>query len=66
MPETQVEIALATLVVCYALSRWRLSVIVPYAFIASQLTSYENWAAVTLLLFFFGLLDKVLKAVMDG
>lgn len=62
--ETPVEIMLATLIVCYGFSRQRLSIIIPYALIASRLTSPLEWAAVTVLLFVFALFDKVIAGVM--
>lgn len=63
--ETPVEIALATLIVCFAMSRSRLSVVIPYALIASRLTSPLEWGAVTVLMFAFSLLDRTIQGVMN-
>lgn len=62
--DTPVEIMLGTLVVCLALSRSRLSLVLPYAIVASQLTSYLDWLVTTLFLFMFMLLDKAISGVM--
>lgn len=62
--ETPLQIMLATLVVCFAMSRQRLSIVIPYAFVASQLTAPLDWAAVTVLMFVFALFERAISGVM--
>lgn len=59
------EIAIATVVVCFALSRWRLSVILPYAIVASSFTSWSDWWILTMLVLAFGMVERAWHAVQD-
>lgn len=55
--------ALVTLAVCFIMQKARLSLVIPYALIASQITDWTAWGAMTLLLFFFFTYEEIRKSV---